>query len=273
MPAFTNFLGLYKPGGGSTGLILPDEVVDIDRINSNMDAIDLFAKGWGQSADRNHQFYGPAASLAGVTGMKLGDTYQESDGNKALWKYDGSNWVPAQGTQVIRPSSVVGTGATLNPDGSITVTGTALTTVRIHGLFPAWAKNVNVRARIVCSSGTFLDSRLCYPGGGTTGAFYSGQYSALTSGAVSATAYTSTVAFRSSPVSAGEHAVDIDFFDPGDASSRTLYEGSVANFNMGNGSGLIGGGYATLEAHDGLLFALGAGYIQRLDVQAYGYAR
>ena len=67
--------------------------------------------------------------------------------------------------------------------------------------------------------------------------------------------------------------MNIDFFDPGDASSRTLYEGSVANFSVGNGSGLIGGGYATLEAHDGLLFSPGAGYIQRLDVQAYGYAR
>lgn len=43
MPASTPFLGLYKPGGGSSGLITPDEVVDIDRLNGNSDAIDQFA--------------------------------------------------------------------------------------------------------------------------------------------------------------------------------------------------------------------------------------
>lgn len=40
MPAFTPNLNLYKPGGGSSGLIVPDEVVDIDRINANMDILD-----------------------------------------------------------------------------------------------------------------------------------------------------------------------------------------------------------------------------------------
>lgn len=40
MPAFTSNLNLYKPGGGSTGTIVPDEVVDIDRINQNSDLID-----------------------------------------------------------------------------------------------------------------------------------------------------------------------------------------------------------------------------------------
>lgn len=40
MPAFTSRLSLYKPGGGSTGTILPDEVADIDQINANFDKID-----------------------------------------------------------------------------------------------------------------------------------------------------------------------------------------------------------------------------------------
>lgn len=40
MTAYTNILGLYKPGGGSTGLITPDEVVDVDKINGNFDKID-----------------------------------------------------------------------------------------------------------------------------------------------------------------------------------------------------------------------------------------
>lgn len=40
MSATTSRLLLYKPGGGLSGLILPDEIVDIDRINSNMDILD-----------------------------------------------------------------------------------------------------------------------------------------------------------------------------------------------------------------------------------------
>ena len=85
MPAYTPFLTLYKPGGGSTGLIVPDEVVDVDRLNANSDLIDAFAAGWGHAAERNHNFYGPAASRSGISGMKPGDTYQESDEGKIQW--------------------------------------------------------------------------------------------------------------------------------------------------------------------------------------------
>lgn len=40
MPAFTTKLSLYKPGGGSTGTITPDETADIDKINDDLDIID-----------------------------------------------------------------------------------------------------------------------------------------------------------------------------------------------------------------------------------------
>lgn len=127
MPAFTSFLNLYKPGGGSTGLILPDEVADIDRLNQNADLIDAFAAGWGDADDRNQQRYGPAAGLVSQTGMKLGDTYQESDGKKILWRYDGSNWVTNEsGMVLIRPSNFyasAGGGVVLNDDGSISWSG------------------------------------------------------------------------------------------------------------------------------------------------------
>lgn len=133
MPASTPFLGLYKPGGGSTGLITPDEVVDIDRLNTNSDLIDAFAKSYGPATERNHQLYGPAASLGGVSGMKLGDTYQESDGNKVLWKYDGTNWVTNEGGMyLIRPSSMV--NASVNAAGDITPNAGAQN-VALDGIF------------------------------------------------------------------------------------------------------------------------------------------
>lgn len=36
----TTRVGLYKPGGGSSGIITPDEAADIDKINENSDRID-----------------------------------------------------------------------------------------------------------------------------------------------------------------------------------------------------------------------------------------
>ena len=112
MPAYTPFLSLYKMGGGSTGLITPDETVDVDRINQNMDAIDSNASSWGNPAQRNHQFYGSAAGLASVTGMKRGDTYQESDGSFQTWVYNGSAWVKGlavAGSAVAAGSYTIGT--------------------------------------------------------------------------------------------------------------------------------------------------------------------
>lgn len=92
MPAFTPFLNLYKPGGGSTGTIVPDEVADIDRINANFDAIDTFAESWGLASSKNQGFVGLAANRGAVTGMKRGDTYQETDGDFDRYVYDGSAW-------------------------------------------------------------------------------------------------------------------------------------------------------------------------------------
>lgn len=42
--------------------------------------------------NRSIPFYGPSASLGSVTGMKVGDTYQESDGALQSWVYNGSSW-------------------------------------------------------------------------------------------------------------------------------------------------------------------------------------
>lgn len=41
----------------------------------------------------NRQFYGLAADRATITGMKVNDTYQESDGSKLLWIYNGTTWL------------------------------------------------------------------------------------------------------------------------------------------------------------------------------------
>ena len=93
MTAFTEVLNLYLPGGGSLGIGGDDEVADIDRLNQNFQKIDAFAEGWGVPEKRNQQFYDLASVRTTLTGMKRGDTFQESDGEHRFWVFDGLNWV------------------------------------------------------------------------------------------------------------------------------------------------------------------------------------
>ncbi len=175
MPASTPFLGLYKPGGGSSGLILPDEVVDIDRINGNSDIIDQFAKSYGPATERNHQFYGPAASLGGVIGMKLGDTYQESDGSKVLWSFDGTNWVRNEpGLYLIRPTTI--TGLTASADGTLVLSGTPVSLV-VDGAFSSRFRSYRIVFQLKCSAASGIGVLMQFRRAGTniTGATDYGQ--------------------------------------------------------------------------------------------------
>lgn len=153
MGATTPNLSLYKPGGGSSGTIVPDERVDVDRLNDNSDKIDVHA---GQMQTfrtaqlaRNQQFTGPAADIGTVSGMKLGDTYQENDAQKKLWRYDGANWVLNEGGLfLIRPTSV--TNGTINDDGSVTIT--TQTSAVINGIFSAKYKHTRIEVNLTAAS-------------------------------------------------------------------------------------------------------------------------
>lgn len=83
MPALTTRYGLYKPGGGSTGSITPDEIVDIDKLNGNFDAIDAaLGSASGTSGSR-------------PSSPKDGQIFRESDtGNTVVWSSAGSYWAP-----------------------------------------------------------------------------------------------------------------------------------------------------------------------------------
>lgn len=61
MSAFTPFLNLYKPGGGSSGTITPDEVADVDRLNADFDIIDAFALATDGRLDTLEAGYADAA--------------------------------------------------------------------------------------------------------------------------------------------------------------------------------------------------------------------
>lgn len=85
-------------------------------------------------ADRNQQFYGPTSSVGTATGMKRGDTYQESDGAMGLQVYNGTAWgyvrnsaeinLVASASQTLNANafftswSAPGSGESINPSGT-----------------------------------------------------------------------------------------------------------------------------------------------------------
>lgn len=140
MSGTTPHLGLYLPGGGSTGTWTPDEVADIDPINQDLVDIDTWALGTDGRLDvlegYNQQFTGPAASIGAVVGMKRGDTYQETDDDFQLWSYDGASWITAQtGMFKILPTLVPATGASI-AGGNVILAGVT-GTITLTGIFPA----------------------------------------------------------------------------------------------------------------------------------------
>lgn len=93
MAGSTPNLDLYLPGGGSTNIWTPDEVADIDPLNNNFLKIDTWAGVVGERSNRNLLFRGPAASIGLVTGMVNGDEYQETDGDRRRFQYNGTDWI------------------------------------------------------------------------------------------------------------------------------------------------------------------------------------
>lgn len=144
MAGTTPNLGLYLAGGGSTGTWTPDEVADVDAaVNQNLVDIDTWAGLVGQpTVNRSINYYGPAASIGSVSPPpKDGDTYQESDGHKILWKRVGGVWVMnVNGAYLIRPTSVG--GATISSDGTIEATGAAA--ININGIFSSRFRDVEI---------------------------------------------------------------------------------------------------------------------------------
>jgi hypothetical protein len=268
MSDLTAFLSLFKPGGGSTGLIVPDEVVDIDRINANMDLIDNYAAGWGQAANRNKQYWGPAASLAPTTGMKRGDTYQESDGNFVLWKYDGANWVTNEmGLTLIRPTSVV--NGAINADGSVTPT-TGQASCSLNNIFSSRYREYVVRYDVRLNTAATAAFRLRAAAVDLSSASYALEM--ITAAGASAPATSSTTGTDISLMGAASAHVagSVEFCAPALAGSvkRGAYQsGSALLFHRTanwQGSGIDANVYdgLTLVAAGATFIATGAPFIK-----------
>lgn len=266
MPAFTTNLDLYLPGGGSLGIGGADEAADIDRVNQNMQKIDV----WSESVDtslgnlapllvRNQQFTGLTANIDDVVGAKLGDEYQETDLLKRLWRHDGTNWVTDEnGMFLIRPTSVAGTGVTLLDGGKVSFASSPA--VNINGVFStrfsSYLVVLNVKGVSVALGGTW---RLRAAGVDATGvADYKYQQTYGTANTVT-TAYNSGSAFGFATAVGLKHNAEFMIFEPAVAvTTRVLSSGnSVSPTSMSEFR--YGGDHILAAAYDGLSFIASTG--------------
>lgn len=100
MAGHTTRLNLYKPGGGSSGLILPDEAADVDKLNGNMDVIDA-AVGAFICTSATH----PATPYDGQIIYETDTKYTQ------VYRAATSNFVPikAKAALVFKPSGPINT--------------------------------------------------------------------------------------------------------------------------------------------------------------------
>lgn len=188
MAAITPVLELYKPGGGSSGVIVPDEIVDVDRLNANSDKIDAFAGGINTKIatqeGRNQQYYGPANGMASIVGMKVGDTYQESNDDKEPWRFDGSNWVRNEnGLYLIRPTSVV--NGSVEADGRVKFNG-GQASLLVNGAFSSRFRDYVVEFLLNMTGASGTTIQLTAGGTPYTGPNYNSQRLTAVGSAVTA---------------------------------------------------------------------------------------
>lgn len=166
MAGSTTRLGLYKPGGGSTGLITPDEVVDVDKLNGNSDKIDA-SIGLIK-----------ATSTTRPSSPFDGQIVRESDTSRVIvWDQSASKWLPLGigGLVPVAPSAVSGTGATASPNGIISFTGS--TSVSVDGIFSTDFDNYLVLIDVSsASAASQIFARLRYASADDSAANYNTQF-------------------------------------------------------------------------------------------------
>lgn len=261
MTQFTPFLNLTKPGGGSTGLIVPPDRVDIDVLNDNSNKIDAFALSWGLASARAKTLKGLAAAIPS-SGVSFGDTYQETDGSQRMWFYDGSNWISYDdnGLYLIRPTAVSGTGVTQNADGSVDFAAiNNAGGMNADGVFTTRFRKfiVDIEVDTVTTAVTSLFLQLRAGGVTLAGASdYKSVRNYNAAGTPSAAQSTSSAVELfpgSATVGTGMRGIcKLEFIRPADAACRTFIRGDAnAIVSAVSAQGSIGGFYDQVAAVDG----------------------
>lgn len=278
MPAFTAHLNMYLPGGGSLGIGGDDEPADIDKLNQNFQKID----DWSEDTDtrltalepllaRNQQFTGPAANIGSVTGMKLGDTYQETDVGKRLLEYDGTAWISAEnGLYLIRPTAVSGTGVTIDNAGHIAL-ASATGNISFDGAFSSRFDHYLVDIQVdTASSDVGLSFNFRAAAADLVGSTY---YSSLVENAIGIGPlrqdFSATASAALGRVAVNGGAVQLDISRPSKTVGAKVFQ--VRSTDAASYS-RTGGGYftTTTTAVDGIRIAIGVVTLTG-KIKIYGY--
>lgn len=257
MPAYTPFLNLYKPGGGSSGTILPDEVADIDRLNANADLLDAFAA----SADSRLDLLdaGKGVGLVPVVNDKAardllfpapvaGNRVYRLD-TKAEEFYDAGDWWRADGRVV--PAAGVGTGVTIDADGTIRFANSpANTYVGVNSVFTTRYKAYRIRYHI--SGGTSLNLRLTVGGVEVSNNTYLQSYAHVTGTAWVANSLTTNAAVLA-PFASSLYSGEVEIYAPAEPGASTPWRGSAISLGVINEFG----GTLGAAVHDGLRISTG----------------
>ena len=254
MAGSTPNLGLYLPGGGSTGTYVPDEVADIDTLNQNFVLLDTAI---GDPDEQNRQWYGPAAQIGTLPDSpKDGDTYQESDGSKRRWLRVAGVWVTNEGgAYLIRPT---GTNGTIQPNGHVTPPpASTLVALELRGVFTSrFRRYMIVGDWTVQGGANGLELQFMNGAVVDSAAQYYGQNQSNASTAVNTSAVSAVTNLAGVAVAGIDHAATWMIFSPAESALRTRMTFEHMCINSGTGLSLGGGGHLTLKAHDGIVFRL-----------------
>lgn len=259
----TPFLDLVKPAGG--------EPVEILVINENMDKLDEWAEEQGDPNIRTRAFKGPANDRDTIVPNPTeGDTYREIDGKKILWERIGGNWVTSEGgLYLIRPTSVVGTGVTIDNAGHVALTN-ANTDIGILGVFSSRFDHYLVELLVDNASSDTGVLMKFKTGGVDIAAGYFGTYNEQAIGVPQTKVDTNNAAsIAAGRISTGGGAILIDLFRPSKTVGTKDFltrSGDSANY-FRNG----GGSLNSVAILDGITLVPAGITITTGRIKVYGY--
>jgi len=291
MGSNTSKLGLYLPGGGSTGLITPDEPADIDKINDNMVKIDADAGAFVCTSSTR-----PSSPYNGKI------IYETDTNNTRVWRSATSTWdlvnrvtetVPINkggtgattvaeardnlgvGLVPIIPTSVTNVGGT-SSYSSVTgkITFNAITDLKIQGIFSSAFDSYKLYFVLRPSASMEPRVRLLVGSTAQTASQYAWSGISTSGGATQVFGGSGIDYF---PIAAGvsgfTHSADFDIVNARDATATTGMRYWYSGFTTNWQNVLNSGGYNVLSAVDGFnLYSTSAATLTG-HVMVYGYKR
>lgn len=189
------------------------------------------------------------------TAGQEGRTYYATDTNRS-WFDTGSTWISNDGGMYkIRPTSVGGTGVTIDSDGSINL-GTAATNFVINGAFTSRFKTYKMVCDFRYTGGANAPVfQFSTAGAGNAGPIYFSQYHTGSGTGSTASQLNGGTSLAVVSALADEHTMEWLVLNPTDLSRYTKFQGHSSSITpMANL--YFGGGTSVGTVFDGVTFIL-----------------